>query len=157
MFATRRRIIAAKEELSQQAASHKEEVILLRKQSNDQKTLLAASEKDVAECKVALDEEVASCRVKILKLKEDLKDAASLSLLEGEPKLALKVARGQKSVEDCQRIVDYYVGNIGEMADLLSSDDAAEAGEKKDDEPAVDSLVASAEDVLDVAPRAQLD
>ena len=85
-----------------------------------------------------------------------MKDTASLSLLEGEARLALKVARGQKFPEDFQGIVDYYIDNIGEMADLLSVGEVVEAGDKKDDETAVDSL-APTEDILDVTPLAQLD
>ena len=105
-----------------------------------------------------MDAKVSSLLAKVLKLEEDFKDAASLSLLKGEARLALKVAWGLKSKEDCQLIVDYYVGNIGEMTDLLSSDEVGEAGEdKKEDEPAVDSQATLAEDVLDVAPLAQLD
>ena len=75
--------MAAKDELSQLAAS-KEEIILRKKQLSDQKSLLATSEKEVADCRAAMAEEVSSWQAKVLKLEEDLKDTASLSLLEGE-------------------------------------------------------------------------
>ena len=112
-----------------------------------------AAEYTANECKAELEKEVTFLKNRLSKLEEELKDVASLSLAEGEAKLALKVYKGLKSKEECQQIVDYYPGNIKDMADLLSTE---EVGKNADGgEPAVDSAANMPEDILEVAPLAQ--
>ena len=82
-----------------------------------------------------------------------LKEVASASLPAGEARRAYKICKGLKLKDDCQQIVDYYVGNIGDMADFLSAEGASPDADG--DEPAVDSQTIVAGDVLEVTPFAQ--
>ena len=65
------------------------------------------------------EEEVSPLTTNAFEMNEDLKDVASASFLVREARLAYKVSKGLKSKDDCQQIVDYHMGSIGDMVDFF--------------------------------------
>ena len=66
-----------------------------------------------------------SLKAKVSELDEELLDSSSAYLVEGRARLALEVYSGRATQEDCKRIVDDYVQNVGDMEDLLPKETGA--------------------------------
>ena len=103
----------------------KEETSKLQKRLVEREASFKASEKKFLEAIDAAEAVMASLKAKVSEMNEELLDSTSVSLMEGRAILALEVYSGRTSQEDCKRIVDEYVENIGSMEDLLPKEAGA--------------------------------
>ena len=111
--------------LNDEANHAKEEASKLRRQLADREAAFKISEKKFEDSIEAAEAVMASLKAKVSELDEELLDSSSAYLVEGRARLALEVCSGRATREDCQKIVDDYLENIGDMEDLLPKEAGA--------------------------------